>query len=120
MMQPYVSPILDALLPKLVASDARDEIASSVLQTLGALVRTAICSCLPLPPRLTCATVHQSAVGGEDMGRCIGAVVPIILTTLADKTSLQKRQIALRTLGQLVESTGAVIGGDCVRARTWR
>ena len=39
----------------------------------------------------------------------IGELLPLILETLQDQSSATKREVALRTLGQLTKSTGYVI-----------
>jgi len=85
LIKPYVEPILNALLPKL--KDSNPRVASCVLATLGELAR----------------------VGGEAMAPYIDQLLPLIIDTLQDKSSVVKREVALRTLGQLAESTGYVI-----------
>jgi FKBP12-rapamycin complex-associated protein len=70
-------------------------VASSVLSTLGKL----------------------SMICGEDMIRYLDGLIPLIIGTLQDKASSIKRQVALRTLGQLVSSTGYVIE-PCIKYPT--
>ena len=43
------------------------------------------------------------------MKKWMDDLLPIILEMLQDSSSLQKREVALWTLGQLVESTGYVV-----------
>jgi len=53
------------------------------------------------------ATLGELAtVGGEDMKPHIPQVLPLIIETLQDQGSVVKREVALRTLGQLAQSTG--------------
>eukprot|EP00457_Paulinella_chromatophora_P000061 gb/GEZN01000061.1/.p1 GENE.gb/GEZN01000061.1/~~gb/GEZN01000061.1/.p1 ORF type:complete len:2707 (+),score=463.21 gb/GEZN01000061.1/:107-8227(+) len=85
LIKPYVGSILDVLVPQL--RDADPSVASSVLATLGQL----------------------ASIGGQDMVPHLENLIPIIITTLQDKSSMVKREVALRTLGELVESTGYVI-----------
>lgn len=85
LIKPYVEPILKALLPKL--RDNSPHVASCVLAALGEL----------------------AVVGGEDILPHIHELVPLIIDTLQDQSSIMKREVALRTLGQLIESTGYVI-----------
>jgi FKBP12-rapamycin complex-associated protein len=82
LIKPYVEPILTALLPKL--KDSNPRVASCVLATLGEL----------------------AIVGGEDMRPHISQLLPLIIDTLQDQSSVVKREVALRTLGQLAESAG--------------
>ncbi|KAF2071336.1 hypothetical protein CYY_007349 [Polysphondylium violaceum] len=85
LIKPYVEPILKALLPKL--RDNNPRVASCVLAALGEL----------------------SIVGGEEMIQHIDQLVPLIIDTLQDQSSTSKREVALKTLGQLASSTGYVI-----------
>ncbi|EGC32838.1 protein kinase, atypical group [Dictyostelium purpureum] len=85
LIKPYVEPILKALLPKL--RDSNPRVASCVLAALGEL----------------------SVVGGEEMSQHIDQLVPLIIDTLQDQSSTSKREVALKTLGQLASSTGYVI-----------
>eukprot|EP01113_Clastostelium_recurvatum_P006582 TRINITY_DN1298_c0_g1_i1.p1 TRINITY_DN1298_c0_g1~~TRINITY_DN1298_c0_g1_i1.p1 ORF type:complete len:2380 (+),score=927.36 TRINITY_DN1298_c0_g1_i1:62-7201(+) len=85
LIKPYVEPILKTLLPKL--RDGNPRVASCVLAALGEL----------------------AIVGGEDMVQHIDKLLPLIIDTLQDQSSTTKREVALRTLGQLASSTGYVI-----------
>ncbi|EFA77745.1 protein kinase [Heterostelium album PN500] len=85
LIKPYVEPILKALLPKL--RDSNPRVASCVLAALGEL----------------------SVVGGEEMSQHIDQLLPLIIDTLQDQSSTSKREVALKTLGQLASSTGYVI-----------
>eukprot|EP00026_Physarum_polycephalum_P000091 Phypoly_transcript_00091.p1 GENE.Phypoly_transcript_00091~~Phypoly_transcript_00091.p1 ORF type:complete len:2307 (+),score=451.47 Phypoly_transcript_00091:133-7053(+) len=85
LIKPYVEPILKALMLKL--RDPNPRVSSYVLAALGEL----------------------AIVGGEDMIPHIGELLPLILDTLQDQSSATKREVALRTLGQLAKSTGYVI-----------
>ncbi|EGG15157.1 protein kinase [Cavenderia fasciculata] len=85
LIKPYVEPILKALLPKL--RDSNPRVASCVLAALGEL----------------------SVVGGDEMSQHIDQLLPLIIDTLQDQSSTSKREVALKTLGQLASSTGYVI-----------
>ncbi|TGZ84962.1 FAT-domain-containing protein [Ascodesmis nigricans] len=85
LIKPYVEPMVTVLLPK--ARDSSAGVASSILAALGEL----------------------AAVGGEDMIQYIPQLMPLIIETLQDQSSLAKREAALRTLGQLASNSGYVI-----------
>ncbi|GAM16986.1 hypothetical protein SAMD00019534_001610 [Acytostelium subglobosum LB1] len=85
LIKPYVEPVLKALMPKL--RDPNPRVASCVLAALGEL----------------------SVVGGEEMSVHIDQLIPLIVDTLQDQSSTSKREVALKTLGQLASSTGYVI-----------
>eukprot|EP00002_Diphylleia_rotans_P004010 TRINITY_DN1288_c0_g1_i6.p1 TRINITY_DN1288_c0_g1~~TRINITY_DN1288_c0_g1_i6.p1 ORF type:complete len:2340 (-),score=509.17 TRINITY_DN1288_c0_g1_i6:204-7223(-) len=85
LVKPYVDPILHCIMPKL--KDTTQDVGSSALAVVGELSR----------------------VAGEDMLKYIDELMPQIVETLQDQSSSVKREIALRTLGQLVESTGYTI-----------
>ena len=85
LVEPYVDTILRALLPKLRDSSAR--VATCVLSALGELAR----------------------VSGSAMLPHVDQLLPLIIETLQDQSSSSKREVALRTLGQLASSTGYVI-----------
>ena len=50
-----------------------------------------------------------SEICGIDMLRFLDMLLPLIIAALQDRSSAIKRQVALRTLGQLISSTGYVI-----------
>lgn len=77
--------MLNVLLPK--SRDPSPSVASSILNTLGELAR----------------------VGGEDVLPQLEPLMSLILDTLHDQASTQKRDSALRTLGQLSSHAGYVI-----------
>eukprot|EP00004_Rigifila_ramosa_P027283 TRINITY_DN882_c0_g1_i1.p1 TRINITY_DN882_c0_g1~~TRINITY_DN882_c0_g1_i1.p1 ORF type:complete len:2377 (-),score=590.06 TRINITY_DN882_c0_g1_i1:39-6899(-) len=85
LIKPYVEPILKALLPKL--KDGSQGVATCVLAALGELAN----------------------VAGEDIATHCDGLIPQIIDTLQDQSSAGKREVALRTLGQLVSSTGYAI-----------
>jgi len=109
LIKPYVAPILQVLAPKLTGitteqgeggegalkglegtvGRSHEGVAAYVLETLGKL----------------------STICGEDMRRYLDGLIPLIIDTLQDssKSSKVKRLVALRTLTQLVSSTGYVI-----------
>ncbi|KAL6045690.1 Serine/threonine-protein kinase TOR, partial [Balamuthia mandrillaris] len=74
LIKPYVEPILNVLLPKL--EDPNPRVATCVLATLGEL----------------------SIAGGKDIQPYIHQLLPLIIGTLQDKSSVVKREVALRTL----------------------
>lgn len=81
----YVPSILKIMVPLL--SDQDSAASSAALNTLG----------------------HLSNVGGSDMRQHLENLVPLIIDGLKDQASSSRREVALRTMGQLVESTGWVI-----------
>ena len=86
LIRPYVDTILKALLPKLRDGSGAN-VVTSVLSAIGEL----------------------SVVSGDAMLPHVDSLMPLIIETLQDQSSCAKRQIAMRTLGRLVESTGYVI-----------
>ncbi|XP_048736860.2 serine/threonine-protein kinase mTOR-like [Ostrea edulis] len=87
LVRPYMEPILNALIPKLKEPDPNPNVTISVLVAIG----------------------EQAQVSGIEMRKWMDELLPLILEMLQDSSSLQKREVALWTLGQLVESTGYVI-----------
>ncbi|KAL7994292.1 putative serine/threonine-protein kinase ATM [Plasmopara halstedii] len=85
LVDPYVMRILEVLLPMLVRESAPLTIA--VLITLGEL-----------------ALVSRTQIAAYER-----YLFPLIIHTLQDHSSIEKRQVALQTLGQLAGSTGCVI-----------
>uniref|UniRef100_M4B9E7 non-specific serine/threonine protein kinase n=1 Tax=Hyaloperonospora arabidopsidis (strain Emoy2) TaxID=559515 RepID=M4B9E7_HYAAE len=85
LVDPYVVRILEVLLPILVRGNASLTVA--VLITLGEL-----------------ALVSRTQIAAYER-----YLFPLIIHTLQDHSSTEKRQVALQTLGQLAGSTGCVI-----------
>lgn len=85
LIKPYVSSILNVLLERI--RDSNPAVSAAVLMTVGEL----------------------SIVGSEDMIAYIDRLLPLVMETLQDQSSNLKRATAVRTLGQLVQSTGYVI-----------
>eukprot|EP01104_Vermistella_antarctica_P000464 TRINITY_DN1061_c7_g1_i1.p1 TRINITY_DN1061_c7_g1~~TRINITY_DN1061_c7_g1_i1.p1 ORF type:complete len:2466 (-),score=573.86 TRINITY_DN1061_c7_g1_i1:99-7496(-) len=86
LVAPYVQPALDALLPKL-ASASETRVSIAVLGALGELSR----------------------VAEEEMRPHLPTIMPVILEYLQDQGSTQKREVAIRCLGQICAATGYVI-----------
>ncbi|KAG9134054.1 hypothetical protein Leryth_004753 [Lithospermum erythrorhizon] len=87
---PYIAPIHKALVAKLcdgTGVNAKEGIISGVLVTIGDLAR----------------------VGGFAMRRYIPELMPLIVEALMDGAAAIKREVAVATLGQVVQSTGYVI-----------
>ncbi|KAF5809368.1 putative non-specific serine/threonine protein kinase [Helianthus annuus] len=88
---PYIAPIHKALLSKLCEGtagvNANNDIISGVLVTVGDLAR----------------------VGGFAMREYIPELMPRIVEALLDGAAATKREVAVATLGQVVQSTGYVI-----------
>ncbi|XP_051146490.1 serine/threonine-protein kinase TOR isoform X2 [Andrographis paniculata] len=87
---PYIAPIHKALIAKLnegTGVNANNGIISGVLVTVGDLAR----------------------VGGFAMRQYIPELMPLIVDALLDGAAASKREVAITTLGQVVQSTGYVI-----------
>lgn len=87
---PYIAPIHKALVARLIDGtgvNANNGIISGVLVTVGDLAR----------------------VGGFAMRRYIPELMPLIVEALLDGAAVTKREVAVATLGQVVQSTGYVI-----------
>ena len=84
LIKPYSIPMLRVLLPK--ANDSNPTVSANILMCLGEL----------------------ACVGGEDVMPHVPDLMQVIIAKLADP-SLQKRDAALHTLGQICSSTGYVI-----------
>lgn len=87
---PYISPIHKALVARLhegTGVNANNGIITGVLVTVGDLAR----------------------VGGFAMRQYISALMPLIVDALLDGAAVAKREVAVATLGQVVQSTGYVI-----------
>ena len=89
LIRPYVAPILHVLVPKLTDMThdrPHSGVGSYVLSTLGDL----------------------SVICGDDLLPYLDGLLPLIISTLQDKTSHIRRQVALHTLAQLLSSTGVL------------
>ncbi|XP_027362305.1 serine/threonine-protein kinase TOR isoform X2 [Abrus precatorius] len=84
---PYIAPIHKALVARLIDVNANTGIISGVLVTVGDLAR----------------------VGGFAMRQYIPELMPLIVEALLDGAAVSKREVAVATLGQVVQSTGYVI-----------
>ncbi|KAJ6424464.1 hypothetical protein OIU84_025280 [Salix udensis] len=87
---PYIAPIHKALVARLLEGtgvNANNGIISGVLVTVGDLAR----------------------VGGFAMRQYIPELMPLIVDALLDGAAASKREVAVATLGQVVQSTGYVI-----------
>ncbi|XLU56976.1 hypothetical protein S245_051624 [Arachis hypogaea] len=84
---PYIAPVHKALVARLVDASANSGIISGVLVTVGDLAR----------------------VGGFAMRQYIPELMPLIVDALVDGAAVSKREVAVATLGQVVQSTGYVI-----------
>ncbi|XP_041480411.1 serine/threonine-protein kinase mTOR-like [Lytechinus variegatus] len=87
LIRPYMEPILKALVPKLKEADPNPSVVINVLAAIG----------------------EQAQVSGIEMKKWMDELCPIMLDMLQDSALLRKREVALWTLGQLVESTGYVV-----------
>ncbi|TIB14647.1 hypothetical protein E3P89_00930 [Wallemia ichthyophaga] len=85
LIKPYANPMMKVLLPK--ASDNSSTVSSNVLCCIGELAQ----------------------VGGEELMSHVDIIMPLLIETLHDQSSLLRRDAALRTLGQVVSNTGYVI-----------
>ncbi|CAK7224906.1 phosphatidylinositol kinase-related protein kinase tor1 [Sporothrix bragantina] len=85
LIQPYVHPMMEVLLPK--AADPAASVAATIIKAIGE-----ICT-----------------VGGEEMLRYKDRLMPILVDALQDQASMMKREAALRTIGQLSSNSGYVI-----------
>ncbi|KAI3974417.1 hypothetical protein MKX01_034947, partial [Papaver californicum] len=87
---PYIAPVHKALVAKLcevTGVNANNGVVNGVLVTVGELAR----------------------VGGFAMRQYLPELMPLIVDALIDGSSVLKREVAVATLGQLVQSTGYVI-----------
>jgi phosphatidylinositol kinase/protein kinase (PI-3 family) len=84
-VRPYLSRIISVLMPRL--QDPHAGVATSVLCTLGEL----------------------SEVGGVELIPYCKEIFPLVINVIQDQGSIAMRTIAIRTLGQLVQSTGLVV-----------
>ena len=84
-MGPFIAPMIRVLIDRL--KDGRLGMATAVLRTLGEI----------------------ALVDTVKMNPYMGELVPLIIEILRDQSSVNKREVALRTLSKLVVSTGQVI-----------
>eukprot|EP00842_Homolaphlyctis_polyrhiza_P006138 jgi/Hompol1/6525/HPOL_002279-RA len=84
LVEPYVEPILGALLPK--ARDASPGVSSKILAAIGEL----------------------AYFGSTEFVPHLDKLMSIILEALQDQTSASKREVALRALSQIASKTGWV------------
>lgn len=87
---PYIAPIHKALVSKLcegIGVSANNGVVTGVLATIGELAR----------------------VGGFAMRQYLNELMPLIVDALMDGAAVVKREVAVSTLGQVVQSTGYVI-----------
>ncbi|XP_015906953.1 serine/threonine-protein kinase mTOR [Parasteatoda tepidariorum] len=87
LIRPYMEPVLNVLIPKLRDPDPNPGVTVSILAAIG----------------------EQAQVSGVEMRKWLDQLMPILLDMMQDSSSLPKREVALWTLGQLIESTGYVI-----------
>ncbi|KAG2382314.1 hypothetical protein C9374_005516 [Naegleria lovaniensis] len=85
LIKPYVSSVLKVLMERI--KDNNPNVSSCVLDTTGKLAE----------------------VGGMDIVDFIDDLLPSVIETLQDQSSSVKRAMAVKTLGQIVASTGYVI-----------
>ncbi|XP_022685874.1 serine/threonine-protein kinase mTOR-like [Varroa jacobsoni] len=90
LVKPYMQPVLSVLLPKITNQTQN-------LQTVG--VTVAVMS----------AVGEQAEVSGPEMSQYLEELMPIVLDMMQEHVSIEKRDMALWTLAQLVESTGFVV-----------
>ncbi|RWR77912.1 serine/threonine-protein kinase TOR isoform X2 [Cinnamomum micranthum f. kanehirae] len=90
LIHPYIAPIHKALVSKLcegIGVNANNAVVTGVLATVGELAR----------------------VGGFAMRGYLNELMPLIVEALMDGAAVIKREVAVSTLGQVVQSTGYVI-----------
>lgn len=86
MCEPYTEVILNSLVPKL-----KDSIYTSMV------------------PSVLSAMGQLSEVGGEIMKPKLKEVIPLIIESLKDQSNTSKREIAVKALTHIVESTSKII-----------
>ncbi|OQV15683.1 Target of rapamycin [Hypsibius exemplaris] len=91
LMRSYAEPILKALVNKLDDEDCSNAVVINILMAIGELAR------------ISCMTSSREIKKRSD------EILKIIMKILQDPTSSPKREVALWTLGKLVESTGCAI-----------
>lgn len=85
LIRPYTEPILKVFLPKL--TDPSQSVTTAVMSAIG----------------------EQAIVSGLEMRSWFYELFPILLDAVQDTSSFQKREIALWTMGRLIENCGYVI-----------
>ena len=85
LVRPYAEPILKVFLPKLF--DPSQTVTTAVMSAIG----------------------EQALVSGLEMRSWFYELFPILLGSIQDTSSFQKREIALWTMGRLIENCGYVI-----------
>ncbi|XP_065842793.1 serine/threonine-protein kinase mTOR-like [Oscarella lobularis] len=85
--RPYMQPILKALIPKLKENDSNPGVVTSVLAAVGELAH----------------------VCGHSMRPFVNDLFPVMIEILQDSASLQKRDVSLWVMSQIVENTGYVV-----------
>lgn len=85
LIRPYTEPILKVFIPKL--SNPSQAVSTAVMSAIG----------------------EQAMVSGLEMRSSFYELLPILLDAIQDTTSFQKREIALWTMGRLIENCGFVI-----------
>jgi len=76
--------IIQVLIPKLTEAIPNPSVVINILAAIGELAKAC----------------------GVEMGKYVHQLCPIIIEMLQDASSLGKREVAIWTLGQLVENTG--------------
>lgn len=126
LLRPYLQPILKTLVPKLKEPDANPAVLVSILTCIGDLSQVWIKKKTPFTktqcfyrlkfvvndyfcPVVIRKFIPRWQVNGSEMKQWLEELLPILLETLNDVSSPEKRGVALWVLGQLVEATGYVI-----------
>nr|AOZ57106.1 Serine threonine-protein kinase TOR [Saccharum hybrid cultivar R570] len=87
---PYIAPVHKALVTRLcegTGPNANNALAAGVLATVGELAK----------------------VGGFAMRQYLPELMPVVVDALLDGGAVSKREVAVSTLGQIIQSTGYVI-----------
>ncbi|PWZ19658.1 hypothetical protein Zm00014a_018155 [Zea mays] len=87
---PYIAPVHKALVTRLcegTGPNANNALAAGVLATVGELAK----------------------VGGFAMRQYLPELMPVVVDSLLDGGAVSKREVAVSTLGQIIQSTGYVI-----------
>ncbi|KAK8706592.1 hypothetical protein V6N13_050150 [Hibiscus sabdariffa] len=108
---PYIAPVHKALVARLLEGtgvNANNGFISGVLVTVGDLARV-LYLILSLLADENPSLVAVWLVGGFAMREYISELMPLIVEALLDGAAVTKREVAVATLGQVVQSTGYVI-----------